>query len=219
MLDQELELSTPTQPQDETLGRLGAMLGLMAELGMPREAVAQLAEFGGIEFDLKDRDFFAGPIILHQSQWMSSVPEWAFDQIGAERMDILTGKLECAVGPTEIMAVMYPATMDAPMEYALSRVYLWASCHAMARWKNTTFDAIRDNFYDGDPDFPTDEMMFDGRSQENFHYRQIVHAIRTKVTAAGAERRKAAARAGKTSPPAERPVEPTQYDLFGTSSP
>ena len=119
--------------QDTT--RRDRMLRAMAGLGMAKEWLAALLDLG--EFSRDQCRFMAGPVIVHRSPWMANMPDWMIRQVGACRLDILldegAGETSCLVGPTEIAAVMYPATLEAPLTSAYCDLYLWASTNACSR--------------------------------------------------------------------------------------
>ena len=72
------------------------MLAKMAEMGMAKELVAVLVEFGGTKIPTNLRRYLEGPIIVHSSGgWRDVIPKWMFPQIVAERVEIVTGESPC----------------------------------------------------------------------------------------------------------------------------
>ena len=104
-------------------GNHGKMLTLLADMGCSKHVLAAL-----LEMDRAHKDhilFLIGPVIQHRSQWASSTPPWLYQAVTGDRLRIIleeheSGKTGWQVGPAELTAVMYPASMEAPMrmEYA-----------------------------------------------------------------------------------------------------
>ena len=58
--------------------RTGKMLVALAEIGLDKTALAVLMQMVGVDRDLLR--FFQGPLIVHNSLWMSSIPKWVARQ-------------------------------------------------------------------------------------------------------------------------------------------
>ena len=82
--------------------------------------------------------YMAGPVIIHKSPWAESLPDWVVPAIYADRAELIAeevcdGKVGELATLTEVMAYMYPATLDAPMAYEFSQTYLFAGQYALAK--------------------------------------------------------------------------------------
>jgi hypothetical protein len=193
--------------------RAARMLSVLASMGMARSAIAALAEFAEIELGTDDRRFLEGPIILHQSPWNDTLPEWVAPQVAAERAEVVLKQRRMPVGSTEIMAVMYGAMLDAPRPHNTAELYLWASAKAAARhfkrdiaeiWKTLNMAPIADS----EVIEPSGLLYHD--------YSALAAEIRRKVISAQA-RRDPRRHNGKDTPKALRPpkpIESQQYQLL-----
>jgi hypothetical protein len=114
--------------------REAAALALLADIGGGAIAGAMVAVFGrDLGLSVDDCRFVSGPLIVHQNGWTDIVPKWMASQVIAERVEIVLGDAPGIVGPTEIAAVMMPATFQQPLRYDSHELYLWASVTAVAR--------------------------------------------------------------------------------------
>lgn len=196
--------------------------GLMmaAALGvMPRSVLVAVTEvFTPDRLTLDERRFLAGPLVVHQCGWTDTLPAWLHDAVSAERIGIVFGETpQYIVGPAEIAAVMYPATLEAPMRHYYADLYIWASAHAHAKrkgidpaefFKTLNMTPIRDD----------DVLRPGGRLYET--YRELAHDMRRRVIAHQTTRDREVKRQTKTekahsmavehqketSEPATRPV-------------
>lgn len=80
----------------------------------------------------------AGPVIIHQSPWAESLPKWVIPAIYSDRAELIAqeakhGQVGELATLTEVMAYMYPATMDAPLTYEWVQVYLYCGQTALAK--------------------------------------------------------------------------------------
>lgn len=194
------------------------MLSILGSLGAPSELTTALAEMGGIEFhgaDLNGLRFLRGPLIVHQSAWMDSIPDWMPRQAMMERHEIVFGDAPWIVGPTEIGAVMYPRTMEAPMRSDMTELYLWATATACARhYKKPIAKYWKD--LAGQRPIPDKEVIV--RGGRLWHeYSDLSHEIRRKVIAHQTGRDRESKRGGKPPPPPkgrQPKILGTQLNLF-----
>jgi hypothetical protein len=82
--------------------------------------------------------YMAGPVILHRSPWAETLPTWVIPAIYADRAELIAQEVrDGMVGELatslEVMAYMYPATMDAPLSYEWVQVYLYCGQQALAK--------------------------------------------------------------------------------------
>src|SRR5262245_7702198 len=136
----------PTKLNLDTL-RFAPMLCLLAQTGCNREIIAVLIELAGISLDADARRFLTGPVVVSNTGgWHEIMPRWMPQQVAAERVEIALSVAPWPVGPTEIAAVMYAATMASPLNSEMVELYGWAVSHAVARHKGQTADEIAANF-------------------------------------------------------------------------
>jgi hypothetical protein len=159
------------------------LLSMLAGMGAGGTLVAVLASMGGLKLSLEDRRFLEGPIVVHGNAWQHDVPKWMFPQIVGERAEIVLGLRPptMTVGPTEIAAVMMPATFEAP--FARSEIvdlYMWATCNAAAIHYRRPIKHYWQNVLGGDrPIEDKDVVLRGGRLWET--YWPLANEIRRKV--------------------------------------
>jgi hypothetical protein len=201
----ETQMENPSEKE-----RAARMLSVLASMGMDRSAISVLAEFADIELSTDDRRFLEGPLVLHQSAWNDTLPDWVAPQVAAERAEIVLKQRPMPVGPTEIMAVMYGAMLDAPRPHNTSELYLWASANAAAHHYKRDIAEIWQSL-----DMPpiTDRDVVD-RSGRLYHdYAALAAEIRRKVIAAQKQREPRSGKAKKALPPSKL-IESQQYQLL-----
>ncbi len=118
----------------DTDGRIpiNTMLGLLAKMGMSRGALTAMTSFAYPDTPEDDLAFLNGPVVVHESPWNDTRPDWIVKQIPAERLAIITGATpHLIVGPAEVLAVMYGATLDGPLRSPMADLYGWATAHAV----------------------------------------------------------------------------------------
>jgi hypothetical protein len=185
------------------------MLAAMAEMGMAKELIAVLAKFGGIEIPTDLRRYLEGPIIVHGGGgWRDVIPKWMFPQIAAERVEIAMGESPYPiVGPTEIVAVMMPATFDAPLDRDMVELYCWAGARAAARHFKKPLEEYERMFVsDGDNGAvrqPSDKDVIQRGGRLWQEYLSLSEEIRRKVIAhqQGRERQRREAKPAAVEPP------------------
>jgi hypothetical protein len=199
MKQHDLFSKEPAEPD-----RILKMLALLGSMGAGKDLVSALADFGGVQPPNKPREkcvfdskldamrYLRGPLIIHRNGWTDTLPDWMPAQAMMERSEIVLGDSPYLVGPTEIAAVMYPATMEHPLRSDTCELYLWATANASARhfgkkvkeyWKMLDQRPIADK----------EVIERGGRLWNN--YADLVWEIRRKVIHAQAEREKADKRA------------------------
>ena len=82
--------------------------------------------------------YMAGPVILHRSPWAETLPAWVIPAIYADRaeqiaQEVREGTIGAFATPLEVMAYLYPATLDAPLAYEWVQVYLYCGQEALAK--------------------------------------------------------------------------------------
>ena len=83
---------------------------------------------------------FTDPIIVWPSPWMDTLPEWIKPAITVERL-IENIRATRGEKPTatdaEVLAYMYPLSLEHPMDSEWTRIYLYISGRVIARHKKT----------------------------------------------------------------------------------
>lgn len=185
----------------QELERLAPQLALMASLGPPI-AAAMIEVFDVVPLSAADKRYLVAPIVVHEaSGWgAGDIPTWAPPQIRMERAEIILGvRPTWLVGPTEIMAAMFAATMAAPLERDASELYIWASIHAMARQTGRPLEDLWAVVRVGNEP-PTDDATVLGPSGRLHHvYVDIAREIRRKVDRVQQEQDRTAKRAAATA--------------------
>ena len=131
-----------------------------------------------------------GPVVQHRSCWRDLTPLWIFQTIHAERLRLIVdeharGDIGWQVGPAELTAVMQPATMEAPLCYEYTQIYLWASAQAVARRDAKPVADIWQAL--GGAPVTDDQVTCPGGAYYQ-DYRQLASDIRRKVVQAQHER-------------------------------
>ena len=196
--------------QPSTLsGKSTKMLTVLADLGCSKHVLAAL-----LELDTPHNDhirFLTGPIIQHRSPWADTTPPWLYEAVTGDRLRIILDEHErretgWQVGPAELTAVMYPATMDAPLPMEIVDIYLWASAQANARHTGKTPDEIWLQI--GIEPVP-DRLVTNPSGRYHQDYRRICSDIRRRVVNAAPR-----AATGKSGPGKRPAIAAEQFSLF-----
>jgi hypothetical protein len=112
------------------------MLRLLASLDVPRELLACMLEMA--EFSMHHVRYLAGPLVMHRSSWGDATPGWLKVACVQDRFELILSEYEQEqVGdyatPTEALAYMMPATMEAPMHRNYVDLYLWSGNEVMKK--------------------------------------------------------------------------------------
>ena len=86
----------------------------------------------------------ADPIIVWPSPWQDTLPEWIKPAITMERlienMKALKGETPTGTD-AEVLAYMYPRSLEAPLDSDWTQIYLYVSTKVMSRHKETEIPA------------------------------------------------------------------------------
>ena len=77
---------------------------------------------------------FCDPIIVYPSGWEDTLPDWIKPQITLERLIMNVKSMKeggVPVGDTEVLAYMYPRTMESPLTEQWQRIYFYVFNQAM----------------------------------------------------------------------------------------
>jgi hypothetical protein len=124
------------------------MLLLLAELDTNKEIIAALLELHDME--IGHIRYIAAPVIVHRGAWADTVPAWIFKAIAIDRLKLVfeeheKGIVGHLVTPAEIVAVMMPASYEAPMGTRWTNLYLWA-CNEAIVAHNRLRDGVKDTW-------------------------------------------------------------------------
>ena len=190
-------------------GKSTKMLTVLADLGCSKHVLAAL-----LELDNPHKDhirFLTGPIIQHRSPWADTTPPWLYEAVTGDRLRIILDEHErrvtgWQVGPAELTAVIYPATMDAPLPMEITDIYLWASAQANARHHSKTPDEIWSQI--GIEPVP-DRLITSPSGRYQQDYRRICGDIRRRVVNAAPR-----TTTGKSGPGKHPAIAAEQFSLF-----
>ena len=196
-----------TQPSRLT-GNSARLLVALADLGCGKHVLAALLSLDDAHPD--HIRFLTGPVVQHASPWAETTPRWLYEAVTADRLRIILaererGEIGWQVGPAELTAVMYPATMDAPCP-SNTPIFIYGPLRrpmpaTPARLLLKSGPAI------GEP--VQDRQIVDPSGRYHHAYKQLCSDIRRRVIKAAG----AASRAEKK--PAQQPAVITeQLPLF-----
>lgn len=198
------------------LAQMRKRLIAMGSMGMNRAALCAFAEvFAPGLLTLDDSRYLRGPVVVHQNGWTETLPDWLPAMVAIERSEIVFAETSrYIVGPAEIAAVMYPATMAAPLYSDHADLYIWATIKAHSRRKAISSDDAHRELLGSYP--ITDAAVLEPRGRLFETYRRMAQDIRRRVIAAQTERDRATARQNKAEQPAQsaKPVKPVQAEQF-----
>jgi hypothetical protein len=155
--------------------------------GVLLEMEASMCDKPKIKAD--DMRYLKGPIIVHtrHSDIKNHLVHELKGFIYQERFDSVFGRSRLPVGPVEICCVMHDATLEAPLNSDLAKLYLWAGAHTTSlRFGKQTPEQVFEMCAQGDnsPMVTTDQLLT--RYDVGSAYRDLAQIIRRKViTAAG----------------------------------
>lgn len=207
------------EAQGADLEKTGKMLLILASMGMPGAALAEMLDFAtGGKLHKDHKLFLAAPIIQHQSQWRESTPAWLYEAVAYDRLQIVleehkSGQVGWAIGPTELTTVLYPATMEAPMRHEYAQIYLWAAAQANARHYSKPVEF----FWEKVGGFRVkDEDVLSPKGQYHYAYRELCADVRRKAVALQVENERALNRQKKDDLKVKpKPdIQGRQLDLF-----
>lgn len=201
-------------PQAIPDNHAGLLLAL-AQAGAGAEMLSAMANLSGITLRADHQHFLAGPIVQHGNDWQSTTPDWLYRAIPAERLAIVLDdhahdRDGWQVGPAEIAAVLYPATMEAPLHHWATEIYLWASGSAKAAEDGVAVDELRKQVA-----FVDDAQILAPTGSFHRHYRDLVTDIRRRVIRSAKERQRDTNRQRRETTTTSAPdVETVQLDLL-----
>ncbi len=151
----------------------------MMKMGCNKSAISMLLEMAGISREWIK--YLEGPVVCHGNDWMDTIPAWLINACYVERLErifeeLKQGEVGTMATPAEVLACIYPASMQAPMHSNWSDVYFWCGATVMPRhrpgWCKTPQD-----FWNH---LGSEEISY-RRIQHDYEY--IARDIRQKVLA------------------------------------
>ena len=159
------------------------MTNLLLENGANKEVIATMLEIA--QFSIHHVRWLAGPVIVHRCPWSETLPPWLLKACLLERLERIfeehdAGQVGNLATNAEILACMYPASMEAPMHREWVDLYLWLGNDVMTRHNRLS---TGQNFWELlDKDCPP---KFE---QLKSSHSQIARDIRRKVVEEGKRR-------------------------------
>jgi len=112
-----------------------------------QQAMLAEEELGPREYKAKDTDLWiddlvgaiCDPVIVFPSGWQDTIPEWIFPEIKMQRLlDLMVQHREMdgaepMASDLEVMAYMYPRSLEAPLGSDWTDIYLYVATQAMKR--------------------------------------------------------------------------------------
>lgn len=87
---------------------------------------------------LSQQKYLDGPVVSYPSAWQADVPDWIFEAIRQERLELV--QEESAAGQeghratlAEVVAYLYPAAMEAPLNNNITNVFFYAVQQTLVR--------------------------------------------------------------------------------------
>ena len=168
--------------------RLSSLLTALASVGLGNPQLTGLLEFGLGSLTAEERHWCIGPLVIQDNAWASSLPDWLAIQARRERPSWLAREYahevpRGLVGPAELVSVMYPACMEAPLRGEAAELYLWAGCHATAVERGSSFEQVAGELEHGYVSWrvPRDDAVFDEAGALLRAYRVLSQEIRRSV--------------------------------------
>lgn len=192
------------------------LLTALAETGLSRSALIAMLDLAGIKLGADHRHFLTGPVVQRKNGWEVDTPGWLYDAIPAERLAIVLddhaqGRPGWQIGHAELATVLYPYSLEAPLQAPVSELYLWACGHAVAARDGVSPDEIRRKI-----DFVSDGEVL-GPAGRYFHdHQRIASDIRRTVIRHQKARERDARRQARPSPEGalSTDIVDEQLDLF-----
>ena len=124
-----------------------SLLNVMIKAGMSPRAISGLLEFTGVRKD--HRHYFGAPVISSESQWKDMIPGWLKRAVYQERFEIICreyrkNEIGFRAGITEALAVLMPASMEAPLDHEWANIYVWCGKEAGIRYQGKSEEHFKD---------------------------------------------------------------------------
>lgn len=194
------------------------MMLAMLDLGLDKRAIGALLDIAG--YRKAHLDYVLGPIITHRTPWSADLPAWLYPAIYKDRLELIFAEHDAGnVGElatlSEVLAVLMPATAEAPLSHEWVNVHTWVAQRVYDKHRAPVSGVTFAEAMDGD----VVAELSDFERKEHLH--RLQYDIRRKVVQAARARerqeRRQAGRSGKqkrTERTARRRPEVVQLDLF-----
>lgn len=196
------------------------LLSLIAQMGGAPVAAALQESFLGTDLSMADRNYLsAGALVGKNGTWEEGLPHWCKDQVHAERRDLVLGRMPGhRVAPTDITNALYANSMAAPLQSQYAEIYLWATCHVLARKEGISFEEMRGRFGPNAAGSNhkicrNDDAFLSPQGEFSSHYAEFASDLRRRLERIGEVNRRAAdkavakARKGRKPPRAANDAE------------
>lgn len=155
---------------------------MMLETGVPPHIIAGLLRVAGSPPE--HVRYLSGPVILPNSPWSDSLPDWLSPAIYSDRLAVIL--TEYSVGivgnlatPAEVLAYLYPQTLEAPLPEDWQRIYRWVGQETLPRHGQMSRPDFLIRMHNGLP------VTLDVYARQRL--RRLQFDIRRKVVAAAVE--------------------------------
>lgn len=167
------------------------MILTMAEIGIHPKMLTLLLQISGEKIERNLIKYLEGPIIHSCSEWNKNIPDWLYSAIPSERLEIVlkdheNGSISDRVGVSELTIVLMAASLETPLQYEYSDIYLWAASHAYAKHKEVPFKEVQKLIGHS----VNDKDIIKNNGKHHQAYRHICKDIRDKVVHAASKRKK-----------------------------
>jgi hypothetical protein len=167
-----------------------ALQSMILEMGGSPALLVALSQAFGIKISPADQRYLMAPIYIERAQgwgddFRADKLPWLGPQIRAERGEIVLGARRDLVGPSELVPILGPLAMAAPLETHLAELHLWAHTHAVARHQRRDRAQLWASLFP-DHRLVTDEEVIDGRppgSRIHHTYVEIAIDLRRRLSA------------------------------------
>lgn len=112
------------------------MLLEMLHMGCNKFVISSMLQMANVP--ARFVQYMEGPVITHRCGWMDSIPNWVFNAVYVERLEkifeeLKQGKPGELATPAEVLACIYPASMEAPMMSHWADTYFWCGATVIPR--------------------------------------------------------------------------------------
>jgi len=112
------------------------VMRMLLENGIPPQLIAGLLETAG--FRRAHVCYLRGPVILPTGAWTDNLPDWLTPAIYSDRLAVILSEYSAGIvgylaTPADVLAYLYPRTLDAPLPDDWQRLYRWAGQAVLPR--------------------------------------------------------------------------------------
>ncbi|MBD1995374.1 hypothetical protein H6G00_01845 [Leptolyngbya sp. FACHB-541] len=120
------------------LDKTKRMLQMMIRMRLDKEFAAVLIE-QVLPLSVDQLRYLVGPVVVHRNGWSDTIPEWLVFAAYEDRLNVIfeecqTGKITGLAAPADMLAAMYPASMEAPMHHDWCELYFYLGGDVLPRF-------------------------------------------------------------------------------------